>query len=251
MWSFLKFLASRNKTGKIFGQSTDYSASTDYIYLSVIETIWRGFLSNVDKRHPFLVFQELIWCPRNLEIDKPFERFVTLGDKTHKRGSFMGEPLSFMTLTLINLIINEISEFYFRVGRPLWSGIDHYIECRDPIGICGDDFVSVRHDAGRIRIFNTVALEVGMKLSRGKDFQSGRVLIFCEDHIIVIFDPAANTIRFEYVDVVKSRLFTTMCRQHSDNRSSVLGKGRMLGNQLDYFPSENQRLTSVQHTLVC
>jgi hypothetical protein len=229
-------------SGEVVGQSTDYSASTDYIYLSVIKQVWKGFLSSVDYRHPFLVFSELIWSQRSLSIDKPFIKMVSLDGKTHKRGSFMGEPLSFMTLTLINLVINEISEYYFRVEKPLWSGIDHYINCSDPIAICGDDFGSIRRSLGRISIFNTVATQIGMKLSRGKDFQSGRVLIFCEDHILVIRDQNKGLVRFEYVDVVKSRLFTTMCRQHSENRSSVLGKGRMLGNQLDYFPSENQRI---------
>jgi len=33
-----------------------------------------------------------------------------------------------------------------------------------------------------------------------------------------------------------------MSREHSDNRSSILGKGRMLSNQLDYFENKNLKI---------
>jgi hypothetical protein len=140
----------------------------------------------------------------------------------------MGEPMSFMTLTMINLIIDEISEHLYVHGTldTLGSAVTL---TREPSCICGDDFAALRHSLGRILCFKDVADKVGMVLS-WKDQISRRVLIFCEDHVLI--NQHGKPL---YVDVVKSRLLTGMSRQHSDNRSSILGKGRMLRNQLDYF----------------
>jgi len=104
----------------------------------------------------------------------------------------------------------------------------------DPVGVCGDDLIALRRSLERSLIFKEIALRYGFRLS-WKDAISQRIGIFCEDHMIL-----DNNGKLLYIDVVKSRLLTPMARQHSDNRSSILGKGRMLRNQLDYF--ENKAL---------
>jgi len=238
LWSFLKLLKNLNIESPI-GQSTDYKASTDYISLSMIETIWGGLLSQVPKSHPFLVFKELVWYPRKLVITNTRDPLLARDWPSHKCGSFMGEPLSFMTLTAINLLIEDISSYYFSTDIPLYDEPSLEFTGREPCAITGDDLTAVRTCEARVHLFNKVATDAGMVLSKGKDYMSSRILVFCEDHIIMV--KSENRTIYTYVDVVKSRLLTTMARQHSDNRSSILGKGRMLDNQLAYLPSPRAR----------
>jgi hypothetical protein len=221
MWSFLKFLQKKGYTD-VYLQSTDYKSSTDFIPLSVIQAIWTGLTRIVRKNHPFMVFLDLIISNRMLELLAFDEISGQTGDMIHRCGSFMGEPMSFMTLTVINILIEEVTQNRFFAGMPP--------TVKDPVAICGDDFLSVRRILAVILLFKEIAEQFGMVFS-WKDQISKRIGIFCEDHIIFNEDKGV----IEYIDVIKSRLVTTMTRQHSDNRSSILGKGRMLRNQLDYF----------------
>jgi hypothetical protein len=138
--------------------------------------------------------------------------------------------MSFMSLTLINLIIEELS-CYWTNEISLFKSEVTSLKSHEAVAICGDDVASVRHSLLRIKQFKRVVHSVGMKLS-WKDGVSRRLLIFCEEHICV------QKNKFIYIDVIKSRLLTTMARQHSDNRSAILGKGRMLGQQLAYFDNK-------------
>jgi hypothetical protein len=188
-----------------------------------------GFLRKLPKTHPFWVFAELMFCKRRLTADKALYK-GELGEQTI--ASFMGEPMSYLTLTALNVITEELSEYDYNI---LYRRVDPstVLSSTDPLAICGDDFAAVRSELERILQFKRTAKSVGWVLS-WKDGISMRILIFCEDHILVTTDQFGN-INFRYIDVVKSRLMTTTSDQHGDNRSSVLGKGRMLRNQTDYI----------------
>ncbi|WAK75247.1 MAG: RNA-dependent RNA polymerase [Narnaviridae sp.] len=247
MWSFLKFI---QKVGPEYpdpvGQSTDYKSATDLIPLDLIEVIWRNFLHSLPKGHPFWVYYDLIICPRQMFMPGKFQKL----EKEHgsgllnRRGSFMGEPISFLTLTLVNLLIEEVTSFYFDNDVPLWTPPQGNILAGDPVCICGDDVAALRTSISKILVFKQVVSSIGMKLS-WKDAISKRLIIFCEDHALI--EGAGKTMKIVYVDVIKSRLLTTMTREHSDNRSSILGKGRMLGNQLDYFENRNIKIACLSY----
>nr|URN70570.1 RNA-dependent RNA polymerase [Diplodia seriata narnavirus 1] len=238
MWQFLKFVG---KVGPEYPdpicQSTDYKSATDLIPLDVIEAMWSGFLSGLDKRHPFWVFASLITCKRRLFKSKKYRDLDAMFPEgiLNQRGSFMGEPMSFLTLTLENLLVEEISAHYFLNGSPLWSPTASPDLVGDPICICGDDVASLRSCLKRILLFKEVATDLGWVFS-WKDCVSRKVMIFCEDHALLI--GKGKHLKMVYIDVIKSRLLTTMAREHSENRSSILGKGRMLSNQLDYFENK-------------
>jgi len=239
MWSFLKFLGGKiGNFADLIAQSSDYKASTDLIPLDLLEVIWRGFLWGLPKSHPFWVFYSLITCCRAMYKAPRFKRLTQFPDGSpNRRGSFMGEPISFLTLTLENLLVEEISEYYFRNPlEPVWSFPKYFgTYGQDPCCICGDDVAGIRTQLRRVKLFKRVATDMGWQFS-SKDGMSRRIMIFCEDHAIIKTDNGKRTI--EYVDVIKSRLLTTMSREHSENRSSILGKGRMLSNQLDYFENK-------------
>jgi hypothetical protein len=246
MWSFLKYLKNRKSKGLFIGQSTDYKSATDLIPISVIKAMWNGFLSSLPRTHPFWVYYELVVCPRNLFVDKQFKD-LNLKNDINRRGSFMGEPMSFLTLTLENLLVEEISAYFYnyRNDVQLWDTrlVSRHLQddrlAGDAICICGDDVAAVRRDVEQIRLFKVVAIALGWQFS-WKDAVSRRLLIFCEDHTMMNY--RGDITEFRYIDVIKSRLLTTMSRQHSDNRSSILGKGRMLSNQLDYYEHKQLRI---------
>jgi len=243
MWSFLKYI---KKVGPEFedpiGQSADLKSATDLIPLDVIEAIWDGLTSSLPKSHPFWVFYSLIKSQRAMYIAP---KFKTLESRfkpgtLNKRGSFMGEPMSFLTLSLVLILTEEISDYYHSLNVPVWSKPDSYMPLgRNPCAICGDDLTALRANLSRILLWREVALDLGLKFS-WKEGISKRLLIFCEDHALL--SGKGKQFTTVYVDVIKSRLLTTMSREHSDNRSSILGKGRMLSNQLDYFEDKNLKI---------
>jgi hypothetical protein len=144
----------------------------------------------------------------------------------------MGEPLSFMSLDMINLIAEELSELEYlsSQGLDVWSSPQ--LLSRDPVSICGDDLAAIRNALRRILQFKQTVKDLGMVLS-WKDGISYRIMIFCEDHVLVTRDNTGKIV-YRYIDVIKSRLLTTTCEQHGSNRAAILGKGRMLRNQVDY-----------------
>jgi len=226
MWDFLKYLRKSKFGPGAIAQSTDYSAATDHLDLKLIFSIWQPFVARLPKTHPFRVYSKLIWSNRKLIVPK----YITNDDITHRCGSFMGEPLSFITLTLYNLLLEEITNHYWLSKEIPWSPPRIITLGKSPCAICGDDLAAIRYSMDHVELFNKLVRESGSKLSPGKDGKSYRVLIFTEDHLLI-----DENVDFIYVDVIKARLLTRVVRQHSDNRSSILGKGRMLSNQLDYL----------------
>jgi hypothetical protein len=245
MWSFLKFVQKTHKgSGTMWCQSTDYKSATDYMPLDFIDAMWRGLTKNVSSDHPFMVYYSLIASQRKISLcdyrELSSQLIPIFGiELLNNCGSFMGEPMSFMTLNLGNIVTEELTMYCEATSDPTFERVPDtfpVILGRDPTCVCGDDFTALRAILARILLFKKVAEKVGWVLS-WKDQLSKRVMIFCEDHALVTQDQ-----KLVYIDVIKSRLLTTMTRQHSDNRSSILGKGRMLRNQLDYF--ENKALKS-------
>jgi len=237
MWALLKVIQKMGFSTQTppIAQSSDYTAATDHIPLSLIQAIWMPIIGRIPKWHAFMPYSKLIFEKRDL-TPLPSYRSVVDTTRNHECGSFMGEPLSFMTLTAMNLLFEEISGYYYSVQRPLWSlPVDIQVLGTRICGITGDDLASPRHDNLEVDLFNQVASDCGAILSEGKDGRSSRLMVFTEDHVLIHYEDGKCT--WVYLDVVKTRLLTTVVRQFSDNRSSILGKGRTLTNQLDYIPN--------------
>jgi len=247
MWSFLKYLKGVGSAyGDPIAHSADYESATDLIALAILAAIWDGFLKSLPKSHPFWVFEKLISCQRSLFFAGKYKFLYELYHSgiLNECGSFMGEPMSFLTLTLENLLVEEISDYYYvNPFQRIWSKPTSYTCCgRNPCCICGDDVAALRDSLRRVLLFREVAIDMGWKFS-WKEGVSRRVMIFCEDHAILT--GKKDKFKVVYADVIKSRLLTTMSREHSDNRSSILGKGRMLSNQLDYFENKNLKISII------
>jgi len=253
LWNFLKYLERIPAYKVFFGQSTDFKSATDHISLWVIKALWEPKCQLVPKTAPMSVYQKLIWAPRTLEVSGEFRKKISPDlDLTHRCGSFMGEPLSFISLTDINLFIEDMSGFFYYYNHSILDwGIPIDNRCviiSNPCAITGDDVAAIRFHLERSRLHRQVARDSGMILSSGKDGDSTRVLIFCEDHILINCKDSQNgeRKRLQFVDVIKSRLLTTMSRNHADGRAAIFGKGRMLGQQLAWYSNPMIRLISLE-----
>jgi hypothetical protein len=214
-----------------FCLNTDLKSATDYIPLRLIKTVWRYILSFLFKKDdPIMVFRNLIWCPRDIVIAKKFKH-LKLKEGYHKCGSFMGEPCSFITLTLINVVAFEVTvQCTMNDLKPCL--ITSFYEYRWYFCvICGDDMFSylpyksykVLHDVYRL---------LGSITSPGKDSSSRDLAIFCECYMFI------TSYMLEFIDIVKLRLLTPMSRLHRDCRASVIGRGHTLTKYLSWNPNK-------------
>jgi len=241
LWTFLKYVSRiADQIGETsIIENNDFDAATDEMLLSLIEALWSGFLRPLPPDHPFWVYTKLIWCPRQLVVDRKILPDVSQTFET-RRGSMMGEPISFLTLTLYNLVVDDMTNYYAGLGLPLYSlPIETHVFFGPlPTAICGDDVTSIRPHRRFSATHRRIITDTQMVLStKGKDSDSLRVIFFCEDSVIVSRDTDGKW-KFTYIDVIKGRLLTRMARQGTARVAAVLGKGRMLANQLEWFPSE-------------
>nr|QIR30307.1 RNA-dependent RNA polymerase [Plasmopara viticola lesion associated narnavirus 28] len=245
LWSFLKFWGKKDLPDGVFSQNSDYKSATDYIPLDMIEAIWSSFTSFLPVDHPFRVYVALLWAPRKLLVSG--KQYPGIGDceLNHVCGSFMGEPMSYMTLMLMNVLVEYIGFVYYETKAPLWSplpesygfaNMDHFV-------VVGDDKIAIRTSKEMAEISRKVSIGLGFVMS-DKDGDSRRLILLCEDHVLITKDDTKNVL--VYVDAIKGRLLTNVSRGHADNRASIFGKGRMLANQLAYM-DEGPKL----HVLTC
>nr|QXN75398.1 MAG: RNA-dependent RNA polymerase [Grapevine-associated narna-like virus 14] len=149
----------------------------------------------------------------------------------------MGEPPSFMGLTLYNLAVIEISAHIalrgisptikypvalevFEKEGPLPSGY----QC-----VVGDDLEQFTNIPGLDKATHRVYASTNAKRSPGKDTTSRCHGVLAENH--VWFDGK----HLQYLDTIKAKLLTPSTRFHSDNRSSIIGKGSTLYTQLVWY----------------
>jgi len=243
MWDLFKYLEKHKLlVGQgLIAQSSDFKSATDHMALSLIQAMWTGFLATVPTNHPIWKIIPFVWVRRHIECDEQILKEKKEFDS--HCGSFQGEPVSFLTLTLYNLVVDEMTNYYSTLNVNLYSPVTVDLRVHTVTAITGDDVVSLRTEKA-VRTFRRIVIDSGMVLSPGKDGDSKRLMIFCEDHVLINYEHLY--MKFTYIDVIKCRLLTTMGRLHADHRVAILSKGRMLQNQLNYFDSDRlKRITTV------
>jgi len=210
--------------------SQDLKSSTDYISHQMIFIIWRGFerfVETVTPSHPFLVFSPIIYHPREifvpeyLGIDlsdlgissfkssfmKPYKGYTFLA----RRGSLMGDPMSFMTLSLVSLILNRLIKLHRRT----------YLHT--PSIILGDDYLTLLPDQEYCEAATRITESLGIVLST-KHGYSKEVGIFAEQVIARAKQPP-NLQEVCFVDYTKLRLITqTPSTAMGEVKLSFIGK---------------------------
>jgi hypothetical protein len=261
-----KFLVDE-KGNSLWFMNSDYKSATDYLTLDLIRSIWNGFLEGfkIPKQSPVWVLRHMLSVPRRFFPSKDtlclFERLGLQPGVTQTRGSLMGEPMSFLTLTLYNLCNLDITETALRtkgglqtlLGSPqLMSGHTSHERISQ---VVGDDVLALAPKRF-IEIFYEIVAISGMHLSKGKDLPSQTLMILCEDHTFVdrtgaeeesssdIIGADKVTITkigksvVHYLDVVKIRLLVGSGRIYKDHRAAMIGKAAMLSNQTAWHPNK-------------
>ena len=255
LWSILPLI---RKLRKCLVKSADYSSATDTIPLKYIRCIWTGYLSGlgISSKHPIWVFLELVFSQRELvpsddmkHLSSEFHDFCP-----HVTGSFMGEPVSFLTLTLLNLAVLDIVNYlechalhHSVLGGVPGEDVANFLGLVGQLSILtGDDLLDFG-EGSRAELLDKVIALVGFLRSVGKDFTSTDFGTFTEEHIL--WNDATQ--QYEYFDKVKARLLTPMSREYADHRQSILGKGSMLNTaQLWIAQTEPQAVQMINDIFI-
>jgi len=239
LWNLLKVVRKElTKTPVVFNSviNTDLSRSTDLIPMDLLRHLWSSAFKAWGET-PLSALQGLVIPNHCIEYkDKSFIQAC---------GSFMGEPMSFMSLTLYNLCTQEISSWALatRVTLPLTAyklrgfprTSDYFKLSYD--AIIGDDVMRLAMVPGLGPYTRNMYTITNGKLSEGKDTESCVHGILAENHVFL--ERRGDTTRCHYLDILKPRLLTASTRYHSDNRSSLIGKGAMLYTQIEWYRDTN------------
>jgi hypothetical protein len=209
-----------DKDHKAYYYSQDLKSSTDFIPHQLMSLMWNTVCRAIRSKnefHPFLVFHRLITFPRNvfrpLKLGGP-EYFLT------HRGSLMGDPMSFMTLSLLCLVID----------RCIKNMSGRYVH--SPSLVLGDDYVTKLRNEDECKAASKITESFGVVLSR-KHGYSKRALIFAESVGI-------HSSGLHFVDSLKLRLLTmTPSTRMGDQSVSFLGKARELKKFIEYTGSDS------------
>jgi hypothetical protein len=225
--------------------SSDLKEATDAIPKVVGSHLLSGFLEGCGFRSKLKnICLDLLNKPRTFISDSRVSERQT-------RGIMMGEPLTKVVLTILNLVVEEHAmRVYLKVSpevsffeSPKWRSYH----------IGGDDHLAF----GPVEYLKEITnchLRSGSKISPGKHGISDRVVKYCEKVLEVqhalkgfkVDDINRSTQGYEnspFVDSVKVRLLSPLSKSFevSSERNIAIGKGLSLGRSLkwmnaDHFP---------------
>jgi hypothetical protein len=245
-WQSLYLMSGKQYPLDFACLSSDLKEATDHIPKRVGTTLLRGFINGTGIRSSLVkISLDLLEMPRTFFTD------VRISESQH-RGVMMGEPLTKVILSLLNLAVEEsamrthlgISPFsYFK--SPSWRSYH----------VGGDDHLAI----GPISYLNKITdnhIRWGSKISAGKHGISKSLVKYCEkvlqiSKIYGVWDVRTlndSTLSYEnspFVDSIKVRLLspTTKSFEVSSERNVAIGKGMSLGRTLkwlnkDHFPTK-------------
>nr|QIR30306.1 RNA-dependent RNA polymerase [Plasmopara viticola lesion associated narnavirus 27] len=242
-WDFLKKIKKKKFSSKSYWISTDLSAATDHIPHDLLKVIWENFLPRVGvtKSHPLYALKNFILLDHIVQWRTPRGILEML----HLCGSFMGEPPSFLGLSVYNLGTGDIADFITMKtkGKSLekWQWTHSLLREYERFGklptgelvITGDDASEITDQEGKFETLNYVYRMTNARPSPGKNTVSKVHGIHAENHVFL--DGNYNI----FLDIIKPKLLTPSTRFHSDNQSSILGKGTQLFLQLKWLEESN------------
>ncbi|UHM27569.1 MAG: RNA-dependent RNA polymerase [Sanya narnavirus 11] len=238
-------------TGKRFPEgsaclSSDLSEATDHIPKEVGYLLLKGFSEGAAYKAPSLnLGLRMLQCNRE---------FVAPGhvSLTQTRGIMMGEPLTKVILTVLNLFVEEFAMRSFLHVSPRASFYESPPWRSYHVG--GDDHLAV----GPVEYLDCITrahLMCGSKISAGKHGISDRVVKYCEKvlevrKILAGFDvkninrDTSGYLASPFVDSIKVRLLSPLSKalEVSSERNVAIGKGLSLGRTLKWMnPDHFQR----------
>ncbi|QJT93766.1 RNA-dependent RNA polymerase [Erysiphe necator associated narnavirus 34] len=234
LWDFLKSIRKKKFSSDWYFVSTDLKSSTDLIPHDLLRVIWDSALPVLGlRKHPLSVLRNMIMLNHDLEWEFPRGNKVST---PHLCGSFMGEPVSFMGLSLYNLCVGEIANYCLLTNTSIdMVDPEKFLEIgplpADYSAIVGDDRMSLTDRPGMFPITNELYRRTNGLPSPGKNTVSSVHGILAENHVFL------DNGKVEFLDIIKAKMLTPSTRFHSDNRTSLIGKGSALWQSLEWYES--------------
>jgi len=240
LWDMLKILRKRRDSPKSFWINADLSEATNRIPHGVLRSIWSGFFRGNGPKAELLPLTDFVLLDHEINYK---------GRKLpHLCGSFMGEPMSFCGLNIYNACVVRITNVMTDLGLNDWRIIPSgYIEgSPEPAlsvdAIIGDDLIRLTESEPLIAATEMVYQDSNAVISIGKYTISWCHGILAENHVFSQRAEDNISLMYEYIDLIKSRLLSPSTRVHSDNRSSIIGKGSALSIQLEWYADTHPEL---------
>jgi len=234
LWDFLKIVKKKTFNRKWYMISTDLKSATDLIPHDLLRAIWGAALPRLGlkKSHPLFALKNMVMLDHTLTQGVPGS--AGFKEAAHLCGSFMGEPISFMGLSLYNLCVSEIAAMHCLYN--LRTSIKYDLTSFSSMGptpsgyicIVGDDRFEFTDLRGMFPLVNDIYRLTNGSPSPEKNTVSSVHGMLAENH--VFFDGGTPL----YLDIIKAKLLTPSTRFHFDNQSSILGKGSQLYQQLEW-----------------
>jgi len=252
LWEFFKRIPKGEKFQRIFSldlKEATYNISFDILranfdlfeQITPSSRLWRAIrMINVRPQ------RELMW---NHEVIKDFDLKVDVFES--EVGSFMGEPLSFMHLTLLLRLMSIIAEAYAEYEKfekllfpAKFEQVLNYGFPKILSEHAGDDMIALCSES-YCRHFDHLIVIFGLVKSKGKHGESPYFGVFCENFVCLPKDPESIPANcrfgdYAYLDIVKGRLINSFSKVAGSEQSPVLGQGSSLATALEWWSGDSK-----------
>lgn len=216
-------------------QSVDLKEATYKIPGEIFAANVEFFDTILDGYRPWEVFHDLFSeYVREIDMSELIKKNYWDGDEIilSKRGSFMGDGLSFMHLTALLVGLVRATSTKLKVPRPIGQSI-------------GDDLFLMKVKLKFGLTFLQIAEGIGCEFSKINSISKDSAT-FCEQYVATVSD--LDTYRelktFEnsifgdlvYLDVIKGSILSGHSKVKADGSSPFLGHATMLNKQVRYAP---------------
>jgi len=236
----------------IWVKSADFQGASDRMNFQMLAAEFTGLLEgfNCPNDHPLMMFRNTVSAPRDLQLAPDVSRklpgVITHVNK-HVRGTLLGDPFSFVLLSLTTLVICEVAGVMTQLPWPKDPG---YAPTTEEVKqlflkpaiqyfgqVLGDDSVTF---ATRLfcRWFNWTTDRVAMVLSPGKDAESQYAVTYTENW--ALRQDLAKA--FEFLDTIKSRYFSPFRKDvgiEADAVEPAIAKAPILSKTLGYYREDS------------
>nr|WAK75267.1 MAG: RNA-dependent RNA polymerase [Narnaviridae sp.] len=239
-WQFLYLMRrSTPKEGNLI-LSSDLKEATDAIPLQVALTLLEGFTEglNLSHREELRLANHLISSPREFISDEWVFHST--------RGVMMGEPMTKVVLTLLNLCMEHLAFTSYRLQNK-----DEDLHWRS-FSIAGDDHIVIGPPEYLEKITRNHRI-YGSMISPDKHATSKRLVMYCEK--LIVFEnlkyfqennvpsinySMENYIASPWVDSIKIRLISPWSKavELRNEKNVAIGKGKSLGRTLQWLRRE-------------
>jgi hypothetical protein len=230
---------------QIWVKSTDFKGASNKLALNYARALISGFLDGCKwpKASSLRRLEKFLTAPRKIVVDTYKDRkgrelsFNLPHGLVHNCGTLLGDPFSFMVLSVNTLFIYEAASMYTHSPYDFPNGITNLLRLPTLAHfygqILGDDSI-VFTVLKFLEKYNHISNQVLMEISMDKDIESQYVATYAEQYAFRL----TVSEEFMYHDTIKARYFSPYAKStgiQTDARTPALLKAGPLTRVLRYY----------------